>query len=233
MNPSTGEQDSLTGNGRHATLLETFCASARFVPELADHELVEHAADDLIDRTSYEATVAEFHQAFVRAVTAATLPPAALAAAENHSEATLLSFLRQLLAELERRRPWPEPPLIQVDPDEWPALGSGLPIAWTELPLPLIEQATRASFDTPSDTEMPLAVLRLRGGTIVALVGEPGPEPNRFLVLMPDTEGQQDPAEVIEYLARYAGLPLETEGIGQSITTPSAKDIGRHHVQYE
>ena len=61
-------------------------------------------------------------------------------------------------------------------------------------------------------------VLRLRTGQLVALIGERNPQPSRFLILRPDAEGQQDPAHVIDYLVRYTGLPLETEGIGSSMT---------------
>lgn len=219
MNPEPAEQNSLTGGERYETLLEMFCAATNEVPDLADRELVSQAADDLIDRISYAATVADFHRAFVRAVSAARLPPTALAAAENHSEATILLFLRQLLTELERRRPWPDPALLQADPDEWPSLGSSLPIAWMELPLPMVQESVKASFTAESDTDTPLLVLRLRTGQLVALVGEEGLEPSRFLLLLPDAEGQQDPAGVINYLVEYTGLPLETEGIGPAMTT--------------
>src|SRR6266568_4815804 len=197
VNPEPAEQDSPSGGGRYETLLEMFCASASEVPDLANRELVSDAADDLIDRISYAATVADFHRAFVRAVRAARLPRTALAAAENHSEAAILRFLRQLLAELERRRPWPDPALAPVDPDEWPSLGSSLPIAWMELPLPMVQAAVKAQFTAESDTDLPLLVLRLRTGQLVALVGEEGPEPSRFLILLPDARGQQDSARVI------------------------------------
>jgi hypothetical protein len=219
VNPEPAEQDSFTGDERYETLLEMFCASANDVPDLAGGEMISQAADDLIDGISYEPAMADFHRAFVRAVSTATLPPTALAAAENHSEVALLLFLGQLLAEMERRRPWPAPALVQADPEEWPSLGSSLPIAWMELPLPLVQEAVKASFTAESDADMPLLVLRLRTGQLVALVGEQNPEPSRFLVLLPDAEGQQDSAAVIDYLVQYTGLPLETEGIELSMTT--------------
>lgn len=218
MTSPPAESDSITGDEQYRTLLEIFCASAQYAPDLMDEELVAQAADDLIDRVSYRATVADFHPVFVRAVTTGTLPPAALATAENHSETTILSFLRRLLDELERRRPWPEPPLVQVDPREWPALGGSTPIAWVDLPLPLVEEATRASFADAAgaalpDAEIPLLVLRLRTGDLVALVGERSHTPSRFVILLPGADARQDPAVVIEYLVRYTGLPLETAGI--------------------
>jgi len=222
VNPEPAEPDSLTHD---EALLETFCASAQYAPDLADDEVVVRAADDLIDRISYEATVTEFHAVFVRAVTSGTLPPAALAAAGSHSAAAILSFLGRLLAELERRRPWPDPALVQLDPGHWPPLDSSLPIAWVDLPLPLVEQATRASFGAPFEgaspgTEMPLMVLRLRTGHMVALLGdgEQGPEPSSFLVLLTDTRRRRESAAVIEYLVRYTGLPLETAGIKRAMT---------------
>ncbi|MBU3066502.1 hypothetical protein KO481_33895 [Nocardia sp. NEAU-G5] len=214
MHPQRALQDPST----YADLIAEFCASASEVDDLADPELVDRAADDLIDRISYTATVAEFHAAFVRVVTAAALPPGAAAAAQPHSGTTMLAFLRRVLAELERRRPWPEPALAQADIEDWPSTGSGLPIAWLRLPLPLVEQAVNASFEQVPGPDMPLLVLRLRTGQLVALIGAPGPAPDRFLVLLPDAENQQDPAEVIDHLVAYTGLPLETQGIGQHMT---------------
>jgi hypothetical protein len=101
VNLSSAPPDAHTGDERYETLLEMFCAATRYVPDLTDGELVTHAADDLIDQVSHPLAVAEF-----RAVSAV---------AEIHSEATILAFLRQLLAELDRRRPWPEP--AALDPD--------------------------------------------------------------------------------------------------------------------
>ncbi|MFI5779329.1 hypothetical protein [Nocardia sp. NPDC051570] len=219
MNSEPALQNSPADDAWYDTLITDFCASASAAADLTEAGLVARAADDLIDRISYIATVAEFHAVFVRAVTTAALPPAAASAAQPHSETTILAFLRQLLAELERRRPWPRPALMPADPEDWPSSGSGLPIAWLRLPLPLVERAVKASFDTTSETGMPLLVLRLRSGRLVALIGDQGIEPSRFLVLLPDIEGQPDPAEVIDFLARYTGLPLETEGIRRSMTT--------------
>ncbi|MQY22494.1 hypothetical protein [Nocardia macrotermitis] len=211
---------------RYEMLLEMFCASMRYVPELTDSELVAHAADDLIDQVSYPVTVTDFRPVFAHAVDDDELPPGALAAAENHTETTILAFLRQLLAELDRRRPWPDPALVPVDPEQWPALADSVPIAWLHQPLPVVEQSVRAAFDTTSDAvsteaESPLLVLRLRELGQVALLGEQQSEPGHFLVLLPDGGRGRDPAAVLEYLTTYTGLPFETAGIEQSTTTSS------------
>ncbi len=85
-----------------------------------------------------------------------------------------------------------------------------------ELPLPMVQEAVKASLTAESDTDMPLLVLRLRTGQLIALVGEEGLEPSRFLLLLPYAEEQQDPAGVINYLVEYTGLLFEAEGIRPS-----------------
>ncbi|MQY24983.1 hypothetical protein [Nocardia aurantia] len=218
MNPEPSLQESFDELEWQETLLAEFCAAMGEVADLDDAELVSRAATDLIDRISHWATVDDFHPAFTRAVTSATVPAAALTAADGHDEVSILAFLRQLLAELERRRPWPEPVFAEADPDDWPSPGSGVPIGWLELSMALVEHAVKASFDEPGREGAPVLVLRLRGGQLVALIGETTPRPARFVVTLPDAEGQRDAAEVLDYLVEYTGLPVRTEGVERTFT---------------
>ncbi|WP_019929539.1 hypothetical protein [Nocardia sp. BMG111209] len=218
MNPEPSLQESFDEIEWQETLLAEFCAAMSEVADLDEAELVSRAATDLIDRISHWATVDEFHPAFVRAVTAAEVPPAALAGAGGHGEPAILAFLRQLLAELERRRPWPEPVFAEVDSDEWPSPGSGVPIGWIELSAPLVEHAVKATFDEAGREGAPVLVLRLRGGQLLALIGESRSSPARFVVTLPDAEGQRDATEVLEYLVEYTGLPVRTDGIERTFT---------------
>ncbi|MCX4093068.1 hypothetical protein [Nocardia sp. alder85J] len=217
MNPEPTVADSFDEAEWLETLLAEFCAPMSEIGDLDDADLVARAATDLIDGISHWATVDEFHPAFTRAVTSATLPAATLLAAEGHTEAEILTFLRQLLAELERRRPWPDPAFLEADATEWPSAGAGLPIGWVELPTALVEHAVKATFDESEDGA-PVLVLRLRGGQLVALIGEAGDRPSRFVVVLPDADGQQDADDVIGYLVGYAGLPVRTEGVQRSFT---------------
>jgi hypothetical protein len=218
VNPEPSLQDSFDELEWQETLLAEFCAAMSEVADLDEAELVARAATDLIDRISHWATVDEFHPAFTRAVTSATVPAAALTAAGGHGEAAILAFLRQLLAELERRRPWPEPAFAEADPDEWPSPGSGVPIGWIELSMPLVEHAVKATFGEPGRGGTPVLVLRLRGGQLIALIGEDDPRPARFAVVLPDAEGQRDAAEVLDHVVGYTGLPVHTEGVERSFT---------------
>lgn len=199
-------------------LVVQLCASMAYVDELTGPEIVADAATDLIDRISYVAKVEEFYPALAQVVSAGTVPELAVALAEGFTEDQILDFLRRLVAELDRRRPWPEPALVPVDPQTWPSLGSSVPIGWVDLVIADLEWAVKAAFADVPDGDNPLLVLKMRGGQLVALVGDEEPNPSRFLILLPDAADQQDPTVVIDYLERYAGLRVETEGLMEALT---------------
>lgn len=86
-----------------------------------------------------------------------------------------------------------------------------------DIPITDLEWAVKAGFGDVAADDLALLVLRLRSAQLVALVGEEDPNPGRFLVLLPEREDQQDPASVIAYLERYAGLRVESEGLEQAL----------------
>ncbi|MGS2810860.1 hypothetical protein [Nocardia sp. MW-W600-9] len=195
------------------TLIGQLCASMGYVEELAGEEIVADAATDLIDRISYLATVAEFYPALAQAVSARSIPAPALESANKFTEEQILDFLGRLVAELDRRRPWPDPALVPVDPRTWPSMGSSVPVGWVDIVISDLEWAVKADFEIAPDDDNALLVLRMRGGQLIALVGEDDPNPARFLVLLPDVDGRSEATEVRDYLARYAGLQVESDGL--------------------
>lgn len=199
-------------------LIVQLCASMVYVDDLSGDEIVADAAEDLIDRMSYVATVQEFYPALAHAVSGRALPDAAVNLADGFGADEILDFFGRLVAELDRRRPWPDPALVSVDPAIWPSMGSSRPIGWVDIAITDLEWAVKAPFgDVPQD-DLPLLVLRTRSAQLVALVGEEDPNPGRFLVLLPDLDDQQDAEAVIAYLERYAGLQVESEGLGEALT---------------
>ncbi|MGF6882749.1 hypothetical protein ABIA39_001691 [Nocardia sp. GAS34] len=192
--------------------LHQFCASMAHVEDLSGEDLVAEAAQDLIDRVSYAPTVAEFYPALADAVAAADLPDDIVESTDGFGREEILDFLERVVAELDRRRPWPDPALLAVDPQDWPSIGASRPIGWVDMFIDELEWALKESFGDVPDDDLPMLVLRLRGGQLVALVGE-DPDPERFLVLLPDLDGRREPREVIDYLARYAGLEVSTDGL--------------------
>ncbi|WP_156095050.1 hypothetical protein [Nocardia lijiangensis] len=198
-------------------LVVQLCASMAHVDDLSGAEIVADAATDLIDRISYIETVDEFYPALAQAVAAETVPELAIDLAGGFPEEQILDFLRRLVAELDRRRPWPGPALVPVDPRTWPSIGSSVPIGWVDSDISDLEWAVKAGFADVPEGDNPLLVLRMRGGQLVALVGDEEPNPTRFLVLLPDADDQQDPAEVTDYLMRYAGLRVESEGMAEAM----------------
>jgi|GEM_PF-3435456 len=204
------------------TPLHQFCASMAYVEDLSGKDLVADAAQDLIDRVSYAPTVAEFYPALADAVAAADLPDDIVELTDGFGREEILDFLERVVAELDRRRPWPDPALMAVDPQQWPSIGASRPIGWVHMFTDELEWALKESIGDVPDDDLPLLVLRLRGGQLVALVGE-DPDPERFLVLLPELDGQREPREVIDYLARYAGLEVSTDGLDdilEEVPTP-------------
>lgn len=206
-----------SGADTEPQLVVQLCASMVYVDDLSGDQIVADAAEDLIDRMSYVATVHEFYPALARTVAARTLPEAAVELADGFGAAEILDFIERLVAELDRRRPWPDPALISVDPAMWPSMGASRPIGWVDIPITDLEWAVKAGFGDVAADDLALLVLRLRSAQLVALVGEEDPNPGRFLVLLPEREDQQDPASVIAYLERYAGLRVESEGLEQAL----------------
>lgn len=199
------------------TLIGQLCASMGYVEELASAEIVADAATDLIDRISYLATVAEFYPALAQAVSAQAVPAPAVELAGKFTEDQILDFLGRLVAELDRRRPWPDPALVPVDPRTWPSMGSSVPVGWVDIVISDLEWAVKAEFEIVPDDDNALLVLRTRGGQLIALVGEDDPNPARFLVLLPDVDDRSEASEVRDYLARYAGLQVESDGLDAAL----------------
>jgi hypothetical protein len=202
-------------------LLHQFCASMAYVEDLSGDEIVAAAAQDLIDRISYAATAVEFYPVLAEAVETGALPDEIVELTDGFDAESILDFLTRLVTELDRRRPWPDPALVAVDPEQWPTMGSSRPIGWVDMDIDEVEWAVKESFGDIPEDDLPLLILRMRGGQLVALVGQDDPDPERFLVLLPDVDGQWDPADVMDYLARYAGLEVETDGLADLLEEAS------------
>ncbi|MGW0265754.1 hypothetical protein ACWDYI_31180 [Nocardia beijingensis] len=207
--PAVAPSDALEFTDHESAPLVQLCASMAHVEDLSAAEVVAAAAEDLIDRVSYAETVQEFYPALAQAVSAQTVPASAVEAADGVDREEILGFFGRLLAELDRRRPWPDPVTVAVDPTTWPTPGSSRLIGWVDIGISALEWAVKAGFAEVPDDDQALLVLRLRTGQLIALVGEQDPDPARFMVLLPDLDGRQDPVAVIAYLARYAGLRVE------------------------
>ncbi|MGW5455925.1 hypothetical protein [Nocardia sp. NPDC003979] len=199
-------------------LVVQLCASMVYLSDLTGQEIVADAATDLIDRISYVATVDEFYPELARVVAAGVVPPLAVDLAGGFGPETILDFLTRLVAELDRRRPWPEPAFIPVDPATWPSIGTSVPIGWLDVAIEDLEWAVKAGFADVPPGENPLLVLRMRDERLFALVGDPDPHPTRFLVLLPEGGDQASPAAVGEYLRRYAGVSMTTDGLAEAMT---------------
>jgi hypothetical protein len=181
----------------------------QFVPDLSDEAVLRRAADDLINQISFLQPVEEFYEAVVFTVHKGHLSPMALEiAGERHSEAELLAFLARLAQHLDERRPWPRPAFLKLDVEQWSTFADAKPIARINRPMHQINGILNNSFDTvPIGAEtLPVMILELRSGEVVALMGSVNPRSTVFALMQRDPG---DPAEVIAHFCELTGFSPE------------------------
>jgi hypothetical protein len=184
-------------------LINQICYRLQFVPDLSDDVVLRRAADDLINRISFLHPVEEFYEAIVFTTRHGRLSSMALdVAGERHSEAEILDFLARLAQHLDERRPWPRPAFLKLDVEQWSTFGDAKPIARINRPMHQINGILNNSFDTvPIGAEkLPVMILELRSGDVVALMGSIDPRSTVFALM------QRDPGDPTALLARFREL---------------------------
>ncbi|MRH92084.1 hypothetical protein GFY24_32385 [Nocardia sp. SYP-A9097] len=94
----------------------------------------------------------------------------------RYSESELRRFLSSIVAELDHRRPWPEPPFRELPVSGWTRFSDADPIARIDLAWPAIQGPVRRMLRKPVGESRYWLLLQLRSGTEIALVwpGWPG-----------------------------------------------------------
>lgn len=129
---------------------------------------------------------------------------AAAAALESGEAGDARPFLERLVAELDARRPWPEPAFRQVPAAEVPELRTAPVLATLGVSRMQLEERLSRLFDksVASEWHGPVLVLRLRTGDTVALVATGGyTEPG--VALRANTN---DPTSVLESFGTLTGV---------------------------
>jgi hypothetical protein len=176
-------------------------------PDLGDATAVR-LVDNMIEGRLFSATVAEFAAAVDRTLRDGALHPQTAEVSRRYSEAELLEFLRRVARQLDERRPWPPPRFDKLDLVHWETFGHAAPIARIDKPEHQLSAAVGYSFDEvpTGNGKLPVLILQLRTGEVVALMGSVDRRSTSFALLR---RGPEDPAEVIAHLRDLTGFSPE------------------------
>jgi hypothetical protein len=172
------------------------------VPDLTDETMVVRCADSLINQRHFLQPVGEYAEAINFALREGGLSPDTVEMSRRYSAAELLDFLARLARHLDERRPWPRPAFLKLDVDQWNSFGEAKPIARIHRPMMEINGILNSSFDTvPIGAEkLPVMILELRSGDVVALMGSVDPRSTVFALM------QRDPGDPAALIARFREL---------------------------
>jgi hypothetical protein len=178
-----------------------------FVPDLADDDFIRWHADSMIDQRTYVGSVADYSAAIKAVLATGRLPRLTLEMNTRHSEEELLDFLRRLDRHLDGLRPWPGPAFVRLDVQRWSEFAHARPIARVDDSIHQLGSRLKRRFDEVEigGQTRPVAILELRSGHLVALLGPAG-RTGTITLLQPDTT---DPGEVIACFCEYTRLPPE------------------------
>lgn len=178
-----------------------------FVREL-DEDAVRWLADSMIDQRHYPNPPAAYAGAIKAALAAGRLPAQTLGASKRYSERELLEFLARLDRHLDERRPWPRPAVLKLDVRRWSEFAAARPVARVAQTIDELTGRLNRGLDRVQigGRARPVAILELRSGELVALLGPADPPDPVFTLLQPDPT---DPDEVIAHFCECTGVPPE------------------------
>ena len=125
---------------------------------------------------------------------------------EAHSEEDFRAFLWLVIDQMEKLRPWPEPPYTEVNTTQWSDFTDPVLIARLPMNAAEAEEEVGTIFWRLEDIGKRAAVLQLKSGTVIALVARWWPESNTLALL---TQGQQDPEAVVAELIEATSLTTD------------------------
>jgi hypothetical protein len=175
------------------------------VPDLTADDAVSACADSLINQRHFRHPVEEYAEAISHALHEGGVPAQAVESSRRYSAPDLLDFLTRLARRLDERRPWPDPAFRKLDPDEWSTFANATPVARINRPTHQVTGILHNSFDeVPVGAEkLPVMILRLPTGDVVALMGSLDSRSRTFTLLQRD---DGDPTNVIERFREVTGF---------------------------
>ncbi|BCB89293.1 hypothetical protein [Phytohabitans suffuscus] len=179
-----------------------------FVPDLSDDDAIRWRADSMINQRHFADSPAVYAAAIKAVLAAGRLPRRTLDMSTRYSEKELLDFLRRLDRHLDGLRPWPRPAFRKLDVQHWSQFTHARAIARVDESIHQLTGRLNQRFDEVEINRQtrPVAVIELRSGHLVALLGPAGRPKTTFTLLQHDTT---DPAEIIARFCEYTELPPE------------------------
>jgi hypothetical protein len=173
-------------------------------PDLSD-ATAAHLVDNMIDGRHFAAGVTDLAAAVDQVLQAGAVHPQTVEASRRYSEPELLEFLRRVKQKLDERRPWPPPRFTKLDVSQWDTFGDAAVVARVNRPMYVLNGAIKHRFDDVpvGDGKLPVLVLRLRTGEVVALMGSVDPRSTSFTLLH---RGPGDRAEVVSHFRELTGF---------------------------
>lgn len=122
----------------------------------------------------------------------------------NHSPAAVRNFVQAVVCELDALRPWPVPPLREIEISRWSEFYTSTPVARISVPWPAIEGRIGKTFNRVDGSQV--ALLMLRSGVEVGLVWPSQADKMETDLLVPAPSGSF--SEIVRELINSSGLEL-------------------------
>ncbi|MFI5898348.1 hypothetical protein ACIA5D_50570 [Actinoplanes sp. NPDC051513] len=173
-------------------------------PDLSDATAVR-LVDNMIDGRLFSSPVEDFAAAIDETLRAGSLHPQTAEMSQRYADAELLEFLHRVARELGTRRPWPRPRFTKRDVAEWAEFGDAAVIGQVNRPAHQITGALGYSFDQvpAGEGKLPVLVVQMRTGEVVALMGSVDPRSTMFTLLH---RGEGDRDEVLAHFRELTGF---------------------------
>nr|WP_221383000.1 hypothetical protein [Actinoplanes polyasparticus] len=173
-------------------------------PDLSD-AMAARMVDNLIDGRLFAHPPAVYAEAMDHTLSRGALHPETAEMSRRFTEPDLVDFLRRVRQLLEERRPWPPPKFRKIDVAEWPSFGDAAVIAQVNRPTLQLTGAVGFPFDhiPAGEGKLPVLILQLRTGEVIALMGSVDPRSTTFALLL---RGSDDATAAITHFQQLSGL---------------------------
>lgn len=176
--------------------------AVQFAEELTTDLAADHARR-LLARPADTFTQEEQYEALSHASTASDL--GARVPDQPHSDEDLRSFVAEVVAEMDRQRPWTRPALRPLPLDRWSEFADTAPVAALDVPFPEVMHRLQQTFGPAPEDGRLVCLLQLAPGHELAIADDWWPESGAMAVL---TRADK-PREVLDYLIAHTALTDE------------------------
>jgi hypothetical protein len=204
------DRSSWKGSGMDANLVRGHVNAVLygliFVRDL-DEDAVRRLADSLLNQRHFPDPPGPYAEAVKAVLRDGRVPPQSLAMVDSRSEQEILDFLTRLDRHLDELRPWPRPAFLKLDVARWSEFAEARPVAHVDLDVHRLTGLLNRGFDevVVDGERRQVAVVELRSGELVALLGAGRPAAG-FTLLLRDPG---DPGEVLARFCEYTRLSPE------------------------